>query len=203
MTTAVARRKKTFLKTAGLILMVGALGATLVAQTAAATRYDNGIQTTLTKKLAAKGQFRAVRSSVDDGIVTLTGTVDLYQRKLDAARLARKASNVQGVRNLITVAGPSVPDAQLEQQLAQKLRYVREGYDITFDYFALNVKDGVAIVEGQDRTGVGREEAVADIQNMPGVKDVIANISVEPVSPMDDGLRVRAAHVIYGDSVLS
>ena len=120
MTTAVARRKKTFLKTAGLILMVGALGATLVAQTAAATRYDNQIQTTLTKKLAAKDQFRAVRSSVDDGIVTLTGTVDLYQRKLDAARLARKAANVQGVRNLITVAAPNVPDVQLEQKLNQR-----------------------------------------------------------------------------------
>ena len=207
MTTAVAIKKKTFrktfLKTAGSIFMVGALGATLVAQTAAATRYDNQIQTTLTEKLGAKDQFREVRSSVDDGIVTLTGTVDLYQRKLDAAKLARKAANVQGVRDLITVAGAKVPDAQLEQKLAQKLRYVRTGYDITFDYFALNVKDGVVTVEGQDRTGVGRDEALADIQNMPGVKDVIDNITLEPVSPMDDGLRLRAARAIYGDSVLS
>jgi osmotically-inducible protein OsmY len=101
------------------------------------------------------------------------------------------------------VAGPNVPDAQLEQKLAQKLRYVRTGYDITFDYFALNVKDGVVTVEGQDRTGVGRDEALADIQNMPGVKDVIDNITLEPVSQMDDGLRLRAARAIYGDSVLS
>ena len=104
---------------------------------------------------------------------------------------------------MITVAGPNVPDAQLEQKLAKKLRYVRAGYDITFDYFALNVKDGVVTVEGQDRTGVGRDEALADIANMPGVKDVIANISLEPVSPFDDGLRLRAARAIYRDSVLS
>jgi hyperosmotically inducible periplasmic protein len=203
MTTALAAKKKTFLRIAGLMLMVGVLSATLVAQTAAATRYDNQIQTTLTQKLGAKTQFRDVRSNVDDGIVTLTGTVDLYQRKLDAAKLARKTANVQGVRNLITVAGPNVPDAQLEQKLAKKLRYVRSGYDITFDYFALGVKDGVVTVEGQDRTGVGRDEALADIANMPGVKDVIANISLEPVSIMDDGLRVRAARAIYRDSVLS
>jgi len=154
-------------------------------------------------KLGKKDQFRDVRSSVQDRIVTLTGTVDLYQRKLDAAKLARKTASVQAVHNLITVAGPNVPDAQLEQKLAKKLRYVRSGYDITFDYFALNVKDGVVTVEGQDRTGVGRDEALADISNMPGVKDVIANISLEPVSPMDDGLRLRAARVIYRDSVLS
>ena len=114
-----------------------------------------------------------MKSSVEDGIVTLTGTVDLYQRKLDAAKLARKTAQLQGVRNLITVAGPNVPDAQLEQKLATKLRYVRVGYDNTFDYFALGVKDGVVTVEGQDRTGVGRDEALADIANMPGVKDVV------------------------------
>src|ERR1700729_3558103 len=149
MTTAVVRKKKTFLQTVGLILMVGALGATLVAQTTAATRYDNQIQTTLTEKLGAKGQFRDVRSTVDDGIVTLTGTVDLYQRKLDAAKLARKAQNVAGVRNLITVDGPTIPDAQLQEKLATKLRYVRVGYDNVFDNFALGVKDGVVTVTGQ------------------------------------------------------
>jgi len=38
---------------------------------------------------------------------------------------------------------------------------------------------------------------------MPGVKDVIDNVSVEPVSQFDDNLRLRAERVIYRDSVLS
>ena len=57
--------------------------------------------------------------------------------------MARKTANAQGVRNLLTVAGPNVSNEQLEQKLAKKLRYVRVGYDNTFDYFALGVKDGV------------------------------------------------------------
>ncbi len=203
MTMDTGTKKRSFLKMLSSLLAVGLLSATLAAQTTAATRYDDQIQAAVTKKLAAKDQFRDVQSSVEDGIVTLTGTVDLCQRKLDATKLARKISNVQGVRNLTTVAGPNVPDEQLEQQLAQKLRYVRSGYDITFDYFALGVKDGVVTVVGQDRTGVGRDEALADVYSTPGVKDVIANVSLEPVSPMDDGLRLRAAHAIYRDSVLS
>lgn len=195
--------KKGFVRAVGSLVMAAALSATVFAQTTAAARYDNQIQTTVAHKLASKSQFSDVKSSVEDGIVTLTGTVDLYQRKLDAAKLAKKTAQVQGVRNLITVAGPNVPDAQLEQKLATKLRYVRSGYDSTFDYFALGVKDGVVTVEGADRTGVGRDEAMADIANMPGVKDVISNISVEPVSLFDDGLRIRAARVLYRDSVLS
>jgi len=203
MTIATATRKSGLLKTVGSLLAVGLLSATLVAQTAPAARYDNQIQTAVTQKLAAKSQFGNVKSSVEDGIVTLTGTVDLYQGKLDAAKLARKTAHASGVRDLINVAGPSVSDAQLEQKLATKLRYVRVGYDNTFDYFALGVKDGMVTVEGQDRTGIGRDEALYDIANMPGVKDVIDNIGIEPVSPFDDGLRIRAARAIYRDSVLS
>jgi hyperosmotically inducible periplasmic protein len=197
------RTKTTFLKLAGLLLLAGLSAAVLFAEPVTAARYDSQIQTSVAQKLSAKNQFRGVQSSVEDGIVTLTGNVDLYQRKLDAANLVRKAAHVQGVRNLIDVAGPSIADAELEQKLAQKLRYVRSGYDITFDYFALNVKDGVVTVAGQDRTGVGRDEALADIQNMPGVKDVIDQITLEPVSLFDDGLRLRAARAIYRDSVLS
>jgi hyperosmotically inducible periplasmic protein len=194
---------KSFANMAGTLLAVGLLSLSMAAQTPAAARYDTQIQTTITQKLASKSQFSDVKARVEDGIVTLTGTVDLYQRKLDAANTARKTADVTGVRNLITVAGANVPDAQLEQKLATKLRYVRVGYDNTFDYFALGVKDGVVTVEGQDRTGVGRDEAMADIANMPGVKDVIDNVSVAPVSNFDDEIRLRTMRAIYRDTVLS
>lgn len=195
--------KQSLKRLAGSLLAIGLLSATLLAEANSAARYDTQLQNAVTQKLASKSQYKDVRASVEDGVVTLTGTVDLYQRKLDAAKLARKTQYAQGVRNLITVAGPTVPDAQLEEKLAKKLTYVREGYDSTFDYFALGVKDGVVTVEGQDRTGVGRDEAMADIANMPGVKDVINNVSLEPVSPFDDGIRLRVLRAVYGDPVLN
>ena len=198
-----AARTNRFSKLAGMLLAMGLMSAMAIAQTPAAARYDNSIQTAVKQKLTSKEKFNDVKASVEDGIVTLTGTVDLYQGKLDAAKTARKISGAQGVRNLIEVAGANVPDAELEQKLAKKLRFVRVGYDNTFDYFALGVKDGVVTVEGQDRTGVGRDEAMADIANMPGVKDVIDNVSIAPVSIMDDGLRIRALRAIYRDPVLS
>jgi len=195
-------RSQGFKKFIGVWLSVGLLSAALAAETSAASRYDNQLQTAVTQKLTSKNQYSNVRATVEDGIVTLTGTVDLYQRKLDATKLARKIPNAQGVRNLISVAGANIPDEQLEQKLATKLTYVREGYDSTFDYFALGVKEGVVTVEGQDRTGVGHDEAMADIANMPGVKDVIDRVTIAPVSNFDDGLRLRAARAIYGDPAL-
>jgi hyperosmotically inducible protein len=195
--------RKNLMAMAGSLLAVGLLSVALAAETSPAARYDNQIQNLVTHKMASKNQFNNVTANVEDGIVTLTGTVDLYQRKLDAARLAHKTAKVQGVRNLITVAGSNVPDEVIEEKLATKLRYVRAGYDNAFNYFALGVKDGVVTVEGQDRTGVGRDEALSDIANMPGVKDVVDNVTIAPTSIYDDGLRLRAARAIYRDSALS
>ena len=186
------------------LLMVGLLSASLFAQTSSAGRYDATVQTNVAHKLADNQKFHNVKSSVEDGIVTLTGTVDLYQDKLDAAKAAKKQKNVQGVRNLITVAGPAVGDEQLHEQLAKKLYYDRVGwYDSAFNYYTLSVKDGVATIGGETYNDVGRDSALAIAYRMPGVKDVVNEIKVSPVSIFDDSLRVRTARVLYGDSVLS
>src|SRR5712691_10774945 len=184
-------------------LSVAVLSVGLMAQPACAARYDSAIQQKVTQELQDKKEFRGVHSSVEDGIVTLSGTVDLYQQKLDAAKKVRKTKDVQGVRNLIQVAGPSVPDQQLEQKLADKLYYERAGYyDNAFNYFTLTVKDGVVTVGGETYSDVGRDTALAEIQRTPGVKDVVNDIKVSPTSLFDDELRIRAAQAIYRDSAL-
>jgi hyperosmotically inducible periplasmic protein len=185
------------------ILMVGLLSATLFAQASSAGRNDATIQTSVTQKLDNNQKFHNVKSAVEDGIVTLTGSVDLYQDKLDAAKTAKKQKNVQGVRNLIEVAGPGVSDAQLHEELSKKLYYDRVGwYDSAFNYYTLSVKDGVATIGGQTYNDVGRDSALAIAYRMPGVKDVVNEIKVSPVSMFDDNLRRRTVRALYGDSAL-
>jgi len=175
----------------------------LAAATTSAARYDDSIQSKVTQSLAAKKQFSRIQASVEDGIVTLTGSVDLYQQKLDAAKKVRKIANVQGVRNLITVAGKDVPDAALEAQLDRKLYYDRMGYDNLFNFMTASVQDGVATLSGETRTGSDRDSAVSLANNLPGVKDVVSNIKVSPASNFDDRIRIQTARAIYRDPVLS
>jgi len=184
------------------LLTAGILSATLVAQTASAGRYDQEIQSKVTQKLAQKQEFRNVHSSVEDGIVQLTGSVDLYQQKVDAAKRIRKTDKVQGVRNLIAVSS-TAPDAQLAEQLNRKLHFDRIGYDNLFNYVTASVQDGVVTLNGETRTPVSHDSAVAIANFMPGVKDVVDNVKVLPVSRMDDQLRLRTARAVYGSSVLS
>src|SRR5215468_2558780 len=184
--------------------LVGILSVSMVAQTGSASRNDATVQTAVTQKLAQNEKFHNVTSTVEDGIVTLAGTVDLYQDKLDAAKAAKKIKNAQGVRNLITVAGPTVTDAQLTEQLSRKLYYDRVGwYDSAFNYFTLNVKDGVVTLGGQTYNDVGRASALALVQRMEGVKDIVNEVKVSPVSMFDDNIRRRAVRAIYGASALN
>ena len=52
-----------------------------------------------------KSQFKNVKVDVQNGIATLTGTVDLYEYKVDADKRVHKVKGVNAVRNDIEVAG--------------------------------------------------------------------------------------------------
>jgi osmotically-inducible protein OsmY len=170
---------------------------------AATGRYDQQIQQAVSQKIHEAKQLQNVSSSVEDGIVTLTGTVGLYQDKLDAARKVKKLANVSGVRNDIVVAGETVPDSQLQQKLAKQLAYDRIGYyDNAFNYVAVSVKDGVVTLSGDTVLDVPKDMALAIVARTPGVKDVVNDVKVLPVSNFDDSIRVRTARAIYRDSVL-
>ncbi len=164
--------------------------------------YDAAIQTAVSRQLQ-KSEFTNVRSSVQDAVVTLTGTVDNYKQKLDAAKKARKADHVKSVRNELEVAGANISDAALQKRLAKSLRYDRYGYGSVFNVLLVGVKNGVVTLGGEVRTPVDRDSALATIADTPGVKDVVDELKVSPASIYDDELRIRTARAIYGDSVLS
>jgi hyperosmotically inducible periplasmic protein len=191
---------KNILRAMTAFLVVGVLSVGMVAQTTSA-RYDSDIQARVTQQLTTKQDFRNLQVSAEDGIVTLSGSVDLYQQKLDAAKKVRKLDKVQGVRNLIAVSS-SAPDADLEAKLERKLHYDRIGYDNQFNFIEVSVKNGTATLTGETRTDVGRDSALALANYMPGVKDVVDNIKVSPVSGFDDRIRISAVRAIYRDPVL-
>jgi hyperosmotically inducible protein len=191
---------KIILRGMASFLAVGVLGVSLVAQTASA-RYDSDIQSRVVQQLTKKQEFRNLQASTEDGIVTLSGTVDLYQQKLDAAKRVRKLDKVQGVRNEVAVSS-TVPDAELAAKLERKLHYDRIGYDNQFNFVDVAVNNGVATLNGETRTDVGRDSALSLANNMPGVKDVVDSIKVSPVSGFDDRIRISALRVIYRDPVL-
>jgi len=168
---------------------------------AKAGKNDEQILQDVNKFIQSKKQYQDVKASVDDQIVLLEGTVKVYVEKMNLEKKVKKIKNVDGVRNHVQVQG-DVPDAQLQETLANKLRYDRVGYGIAFNAIALEVKNGEVTLTGNVHDYPSRDSAIAIVESTPGVKDVTDNIEVAPTSMFDDDLRLRLYRAIYGSSVL-
>jgi hyperosmotically inducible periplasmic protein len=159
---------------------------------------DQIVTNRVASKLAGHDRFHGVNVQVDDRIARLSGNVELYIDKADAGRKAEKVDGVSGVRNEIIVNGKNVSDAELQETLANKLRYDRLGYGIAFNNLAVKVTDGKATVSGQVRDYSDRNSAIAIVETTLGVLDVEDEIAVAPLSVFDDQLRINLARAIYG-----
>jgi osmotically-inducible protein OsmY len=180
-----------------LVLAAALFAALLTLSNVASAAQPQDVAAAVRAKLD-KSQYKDVQVNVDaNGIATLTGTVSLYEYKADADKNVHKVKGVTAVRNDIQVAGPSVSDSQLEKSLGEKLAYDRVGYGNVFDAITLQVQNGVVTLGGHAHDYPNRDSALGLVSTTPGVKDVVDEISVDPVSPMDDRIRVEVARAIY------
>ena len=177
----------------GVVLTV--TPAAVPAQTGGA---DGQIQADVMKALDKK-QFKDVTATVNDGVVKLTGTVPTYADKEDADKKAHHRKSVRAVENDIVVGGETVDDTTLRNKLAEKLEYDRVGYGTTaFNSFTIGVQNGVVTLGGVAYGPVDKASALSVVENYPGVKDVVDNIEVAPLSEFDDRIRIAEFRSIYG-----
>jgi hyperosmotically inducible protein len=196
--------KRTWLRTSALglavILMLGGAGA---GRAQSAGSNDAQIQAEVSKALDNK-RFKNVKTTVQNGEVTLSGTVELYSDKEEADKKAHHRKGVKSVQNLIEVDGPTVDDVELRNKLAEKLAYDRVGYGTTaFNALTIGVQNGVVTLGGVAYGPTDKDSALSLAANYPGVKDVVDNIEVAPTSPMDDRIRLAEARAIYGAAQLN
>jgi hyperosmotically inducible periplasmic protein len=180
-----------------LVLALGA-AQSIPSSMAQNTQNDSQIQVQLTKSLN-NNRFKDVSASVQGGVVSLAGTVDVYAAKVDAEKKAHKLKSVSAVRDDIQVGGPAVEDQVLQNKLMRKIQTDRIGYGTTaFNAITVNVDNGVATLAGLACRPMDKQYALGDASYMPGVKDVVDNIQVAPLSMMDDRVRYDTARAVYG-----
>ena len=157
---------------------------------------DNNIQAEMQNSLK---KFKGIQISVKDGVVDLEGTVNTYATKEEIDKKAHRVKKVSAVRNNLQIAGAGeIPDQQLQQQIVKKLQYDRVGYGNAFNAITVNVQQGVVTLGGHALGPVAADSAVSLASNFPHVQDVINEITVDPLSPMDDRSRMQVYRAVYG-----
>ncbi|HEY1768439.1 MAG TPA: BON domain-containing protein [Terracidiphilus sp.] len=177
--------------------------AAVMAVPAAFAQTDGQLKTEVQKALS-NSKFKDVQVTVQQKIATLSGTVNLYDVKHQAEQRANRVKGIDAVRDSITVAGTNLSDSQLQEKLVGAISYDRVGYGTTpFNSISVEVQNGIVRLAGFAYGPVDADSAAAIAANTAGVRDVVNDIEVNPVSPMDDGIRIRVFRAIYGSTSLT
>ena len=117
---------------------------------------------------------------VREGVVTLTGTVNNYVKKLAAQEAAHRINGVLDVANEIEVRPGGIVD-RTDTDIARSIRYVLEWDAMVPDErIQSSVSDGWVTLEGDVDSLREREEAEHAVLRMEGIVGVVNKIRVEP-----------------------
>lgn len=124
--------------------------------------------------------------AVKNGIVTLSGIVDTYSKKIAAERAAAKVSGVKAVAEELQVGMSPVfhrTDAEIAEAVLNALKW---DTTIPEDKISVKVEDGVVSLEGTVCWDYQRRAARAAIVNLAGVRMINNHLTVRPaVAPVD------------------
>jgi osmotically-inducible protein OsmY len=126
---------------------------------------------------------------VDAGVVTLTGTVTSWAKRVAAQEAARRVIGVLDVANDIKVKVPGGL-ARNDTEIAQAVRRALE-WDVYVpeEQISSTVSDGWVTLEGTVERGSQRDDAERAIRNLTGVKAVINKIAVKSAKPVAEDVR--------------
>jgi hyperosmotically inducible protein len=98
-----------------------------------------------------------------------------------------------------------IPGQAGETRIAQEVRHqlVMLPYYGVFDDLAFSVQGGVVTLVGAVTRPTLKSDAQRVTEKVEGVTQVVNNIEVLPLSPLDDRIRIAEYRAIYGDPALS
>lgn len=114
-----------------------------------------------------------------DGIVSLTGTVDSYAKKLEAEMAAKKVIGVKALVEKIEVKFPSSWNKTNEEIAKEVLSGLQSNWSVPNDKVTVKVEDGWVTLEGELPWNYQREAAKNAVRFLSGVKGVTNNIKIK------------------------
>jgi osmotically-inducible protein OsmY len=131
---------------------------------------------------------------VQDGIVTLTGIVDSYSKKLAAEKAVKNVKGVKAIAEDIKVRyGTSYKktDSEIAKACVNALSW---NNSIPTDSISEKVENGNVYLTGEVNWEYQKKEAKRALQNLSGVKNVINNITLkQSVKPLEIKERISKA----------
>jgi osmotically-inducible protein OsmY len=146
------------------------------------TRTDEEIQRDVLDELKwdSRVQPNEIGVAVKDGVVTLTGWVDSYLKKMAAEEAAHRVRGVKAVANDIEVRLPGSAERTDADLAAAVLNALKWDAGIPAGQLDVTVSHGWVTLKGEVDYGFQKIDAERAIRHLTGIKGVTNLITVKP-----------------------
>jgi osmotically-inducible protein OsmY len=117
-----------------------------------------------------------------DGVVSLTGVVDSYLKKLEAENAAKKVIGVKALVEKIEVKFPSAWSKTNAEIAHEVITALEANWSVPKDKVTVKVEDGWVTLEGELPWNYQKEAAKSAVHYLTGVKGVTNNIKIKSES---------------------
>lgn len=141
---------------------------------------QNFIKKILKDKMASS--YEDINVECKDGIVRLSGIVDVLSEKLSAQKIVSSIEGIKKIENNITIATDGyIPDSDIETYVQLKLKNSSDLVNIS-----PKAKGGAVTLIGHVKTYNIEQDAIELAQQARGVKSVTSNIKIESEGKYDN-----------------
>jgi osmotically-inducible protein OsmY len=145
--------------------------------------------------------------TVKDGIVTLTGSVDSYTKKMEVENAAKKVSGVKAVVEKIKLEFSNVGVKTDEEIAAEVLNGIKWNWDVPNNQVKVKVENGWVTLEGEMQWNHQRNAATRAAAYRQGVKGVTNNITIksdvrDAIEKLDIESALRRSASINDDDIV-
>jgi osmotically-inducible protein OsmY len=157
---------------------------------------DNQIQKDVMEELKWQPELNSseIGVAVKNGVVTLSGQVDSFSKKLAAERAAKKIPGVKAIAEDIQIGvSPAYnkTDAEIAEAVLNALKWHTGVQD---EKIKIKVEDGYVTLDGVAEWEYQRNNAKVAIQNLAGVRGVFNLITLKPrISAADIENKIMSA----------
>ncbi|TYC10575.1 BON domain-containing protein [Bizionia gelidisalsuginis] len=120
--------------------------------------------------------------TVKDGVVTLTGEVSNYAKKMEAENAAKKVIGVKSLIEHIEVKYPSSFSKTDSEIVDEVVKALKHSWSVPESKVKVKVENGWVTLEGELPWNYQREDAKKAVHNLSGVKGVSNNIKIKSES---------------------
>ena len=114
-----------------------------------------------------------------DGVITLTGTVDSYSKKIEAENAAKNVSGVRALAEEIHIKYGDFGKKSDTDIAKEVLSAWKWNWEVPDQKIKVKVESGVVTLDGELEWNYQREAAKKAIKNIAGIIDIISNIKIK------------------------